>query len=141
MGRIAVLVALESDADQDKLTELGKQIAMHIAATKPEALNIESVNQDKLDREIAVLKEQAKSSGKPENIIEKMMQGRIRKYYEEVVLLEQFFVMDDKVKIKDVIANTAKDLNSKIELTGYKLFVLGEGIEKKKRILLLKLHQ
>ncbi|MDA9231454.1 translation elongation factor Ts [Rickettsiales bacterium] len=131
MGRIAVLVALESDADQDKLNELGKQIAMHIAATKPEALNIESVNQDKLDREIAVLKEQAKSSGKPENIIEKMMQGRIRKYYEEIVLLEQFFVMDDKVKIKDVIANTAKDLNSKIELTGYKLFVLGEGIEKK----------
>ena len=131
MGRIAVLVALESDADQDKLNDLGKQIAMHIAATKPESLNIESVDQGKLDREIAVLKEQAKSSGKPENIIEKMMQGRIRKYYEEIVLLEQFFVMDDKVKIKDVIANTAKDLNSKIELTGYKLFVLGEGIEKK----------
>ncbi len=131
MGRIAVLVALESEAPQDKLEELGKQIAMHIAAAKPDSLNIESVNQDKLNREIAVLTEQAKSSGKPESIIEKMMQGRIRKYYEEVVLLEQFFVMDDKVKIKDIIANAAKDLGSKIQLTNYKLFILGEGVEKK----------
>jgi elongation factor Ts len=131
LGRIAVLVAIESTGDKAKLEELGKQIAMHIAATKPESLNIESVDQDRLQREIAVLKEQAKNSGKPDNIIEKMMEGRIRKYYEEVVLLEQYFVMDDKVKIKDVIANTAKDLGCDAKLSGYKLFVLGDGIEKK----------
>lgn len=131
MGRIAVLIALESSVNASKLDELGKQIAMHVAAAKPEALNIESVNKDKLDREIAVLKDQAKNSGKPDNIIEKMMEGRIRKYYEEIVLLEQFFVMDDKVKIKDVIANFAKEAGSEIKLVDYKLFILGEGIEKK----------
>ncbi len=130
LGRIAVLVALESKADKSKLEEIGKQIAMHIAAAKPEALTIESVNKDKLDREIAVLKEQAKSSGKPDSIIEKMMNGRIRKYYEEVVLLEQSFVMDDKIKIKDLIANFAKE-SGETKLTDYKLYILGEGIEKK----------
>lgn len=131
LGKIAVLVALESSGDKAKLEELGKQIAMHIAAAKPEALNIEAVSQERLQREIVVLKEQAKASGKPDNIIEKMMEGRIRKYYEEVVLLEQFFVMDDKVKIKDLVANIAKQIGAEIKLTDYKLFILGEGIEKK----------
>lgn len=131
LGRIAVLVGLESNAEAAQLEDLGKQIAMHIAAAKPEALNIESVNQEKLQREIAVLKEQAQNSGKPENIIEKMMEGRIRKYYEEVVLLEQAFVMDDKVKIKDLIAKSATEIGQDIKLTDYKLFILGEGIEKK----------
>lgn len=130
MGKIAVLVALESDADKAKLEDLGKQIAMHIAATKPESLNIESVDPEKLSRETEVLKEQARASGKPENIIEKMIEGRIRKYYEEVVLLEQFFVMDDKLKIKDLLANFSKE-NSETKVSSFKLFVLGEGIEKK----------
>ena len=103
---------------------------MHIAATKPEALNIESVDSAKLAREVDILKEQARSSGKPENIIEKMIQGRIRKYYEEVVLLEQSFVIDDKVKIKDLLDNFSQE-NSKTEISSYKIFVLGEGIEKK----------
>jgi len=130
MGKIAVLVALESASDQEKLADLGKQIAMHIAAAKPESLSIDSVDPSRLQRETEILKEQARSSGKPESIIDKMIEGRIRKYYEEVVLLEQPFVMDDKLKIKDVVANFSKE-NSATKLTGFKLFILGEGIEKK----------
>lgn len=130
MGKIAVLVAFESVATADKITEIGKQIAMHIAAAKPDALNIEAVDPAKLARETDVLKEQARASGKPENIIEKMMEGRIRKYYEEVVLLEQAFVIDDKVKIKDLVANFAK-ANGETKISGFKLFILGDGLEKK----------
>jgi len=130
MGKIAVLAAFESSANHEKLHEIGKQIAMHIAAAKPDALNIEAVEPSKLAREIDVLKEQARATGKPENIIEKMMEGRIRKYYEEVVLLEQAFVMDDKVKIKDLVANFSKQ-NGETKLVGFKLFILGDGLEKK----------
>lgn len=130
MGKIAVLVGLESSASADKLNEIGKQLAMHIAAAKPDSLNIESVNPSNLARETEVLKEQARSSGKPESIIEKMIEGRIRKYYEEVVLLEQLFVMDDKVKIKDLITKFSKE-NGETKVSGFKLFILGEGIEKK----------
>jgi len=130
MGRIGVLVAFESKAQKSKLEELGKQIAMHIAAAKPDALNVDSVNPEKLTREIEILKEQARASGKPENIIEKMMEGRLRKYYEEVVLLEQLFVMDDKLKIKDLIAQFSKE-QGETSISGFKLFILGEGIEKK----------
>ncbi|MFZ9180334.1 MAG: translation elongation factor Ts [Rickettsiales bacterium] len=130
MGKIAVLVAFDSVASADKLTEIGKQVAMHIAAAKPDALNIEAVDPAKLARETDVLKEQARASGKPESIIEKMMEGRIRKYYEEVVLLEQAFVMDDKVKIKDLVANFAK-INGETKISGFKLFILGDGLEKK----------
>lgn len=130
MGKIAVLVALESNADKAKLEELGKQIAMHIAAAKPEALTIESVDPSKLARESEILKEQARASGKPESIIDKMIEGRIRKYYEEVVLLEQLFVMDDKLKIKDLAVKFSKE-NSETKITGFKLFILGDGIEKK----------
>ncbi len=130
VGKIAVLIALESAAEKSKLEDLGKQISMHIAATKPESLAIESVDPERLKREVEVLKEQARASGKPESIIEKMIEGRIRKYYEEVVLLEQVFVMDDKMKIKDVVAAFSKE-NSATKITGFKLFILGEGIEKK----------
>ena len=130
MGKIAVLIALESKADKSKIEELGKQIAMHIAATKPESLDIDSLDQEKLNRETDILKDQARASGKPENIIDKMIQGRIRKYYEEVVLLEQNFVMDDKKKIKNVIADFSKE-NSETKISEFRLFVLGEGIEKK----------
>lgn len=130
MGKIAVLIAFESIASNDKLHEIGKQIAMHIAAAKPDSLNIEAVEPAKLAREIDVLKEQARASGKPESIIEKMMEGRIRKYYEEVVLLEQAFVMDDKVKIKDLVAKFSKE-NGETKISGFKLYILGEGLEKK----------
>ena len=131
LGKIAVLIALESAGDKEKLNELGKQIAMHVAAAKPEALDISSVNSENLKRESEVLKEQARASGKPENIIDKMIEGRIRKYYEEVVLLEQNFVMDDKIKIKDLVISAGKEIGSPISLKGFKLFILGEGIEKK----------
>jgi elongation factor Ts len=131
MGKIGVLVAFESNAKKDKIETLGKQIAMHIAAAKPDTLSIESVDPSKLQREIEILKEQARSSGKPESIIEKMMEGRIKKYYEEVVLLEQNFVMDDKLKIKDLLNNFAKQENANVNISAFKLFILGEGIEKK----------
>jgi len=130
MGKIAVLVAFESGASKDKLEEFGKQVAMHIAAAKPEALAIASVDPARLSRETDVLKDQARASGKPESIIDKMIEGRIRKYYEEVVLLEQLFVMDDKLKIKDLLANFSKE-NGETKISGFKLFILGEGIEKK----------
>ena len=131
LGKIAVLVAFESDIDSQKLQEFGKQIAMHIAAAKPESLDIASLDEEKIKRETEILKAQARNSGKPENIIEKMIEGRIRKYYEEVVLLEQFFVINDKVKIKDVVADFAKQQGGKVAIKGFKLYVLGEGIEKK----------
>jgi elongation factor Ts len=130
IGKIAVLVAFESGAEKSKLEELGKQIAMHIAAAKPDSLSIESLDPEKLKREIEILKDQARASGKPESIIDKMIEGRIRKFYEEVVLLEQLFVMDDKMKIKDVVAKFGKE-NGATEISSFKLYILGEGIEKK----------
>ena len=111
--------------------ELGKKIAMHIADTKPEFLSIEAVNKDKLNREIEILKEQSKTSGKSDSIIEKMVEGRIRKFYEEVVLLEQFFVMDDTMKIKDLLIQFKKDNNEDIKIKAFEMFILGDGIEKK----------
>ncbi len=131
MGKIGVLVALESTGDAEALATLGKQIAMHIAAARPEALSVTSLDQDKVAREREVLIEQAKESGKPQEIAEKMVEGRMRKYYEEVVLLEQAFIMDTDRKISQVIADTAKDLGTEIEMTGYVRFELGEGVEKK----------
>ncbi|MBP7709436.1 MAG: elongation factor Ts [Rickettsiales bacterium] len=130
IGKIAVLVALESGAAKEKLEDLGKKIAMHVAAAKPDALTIESVEPAKLARETEIFKDQARASGKPESIIDKMIEGRIRKYYEEAVLMEQLFVMDDKLKIKDLVAQFGKE-NGETKLTGFKLFILGEGIEKK----------
>ncbi|MCE3006530.1 MAG: translation elongation factor Ts [Rickettsiales bacterium] len=130
LGKIGVLVALESSADKTKLEALGKQIAMHVAAAKPEALNREGVDASKLDRERGVLREQALASGKPAEVVEKMIEGRIRKYYEEVVLLDQLFVIDGKTKISDVVAAASKEAGAPITLVGYVRFGLGEGIEK-----------
>ncbi len=130
MGKIGVLLGLETKASKDKAEELGKQIAMHIAAAKPDALSVDKVDPSKLNRESEILKDQARASGKPENIIDKMIEGRIRKYYEEVVLLEQLFVMDDKIKIKDLVAKFAKE-NGETSISDFKLFILGDGIEKK----------
>lgn len=121
-GKIGVLVGLESSKPQAELAELGKKIAMHVAAANPLFLDIESVDADALERERSVLKEQAKEQGKPDDIAEKMVEGRIRKYYEETVLVEQVFVMDGENKIKDL-------LGSDIKLTGFVRMVLGEGVE------------
>lgn len=130
LGKIGVLVALESTGDKTKLADLGKQIAMHIAAARPEALDVADVDPAALDRERAVLTEQAAASGKPANIIEKMVEGRVRKYYEEVVLLEQLYVIDGETKIRKVVEAAAKDVGAPVALTGFVRFQLGEGIEK-----------
>lgn len=130
LGKIGVLVALESTADTAKLKELGKQIAMHVAAARPEALSIADVDTKALDRERNVLADQARASGKPEAIITKMVEGRLRKYYEEVVLLEQIYVVDGENRIAQVIENAAKTLGAPVKLTGFARYQLGEGIEK-----------
>jgi elongation factor Ts len=130
LGRIGVLVALESTAPADKLQELGKKLAMHVAAACPVSLDVSSVDASMLERERNVLIEQARASGRPEEVIQKMVEGRIRKFYEEVVLLEQAYVIDGKTRIADVVENTAKELGTPISLTGFARFSLGEGIEK-----------
>lgn len=131
LGKIGVLVALESTADKAKLEELGKHIAMHIAATAPIALNIAGVAPEAVEHEKSIFAEQAKASGKPANIIEKMVEGRIRKFYEEVVLEEQAFIMDPDKKIKDIVADAAKECGSDIKLTDFVFFKLGDGLQKK----------
>jgi elongation factor Ts len=131
IGKIGVLVALESDGDKDVLNALGKQIAMHIAATSPRWVSRDEVAAEDLDRERVILTEQARASGRPDNIIEKMVEGRLRKFYEEVVLLDQTFVIDNETKISKVLENAAKDTGAPVKITGFARFALGEGIEKK----------
>jgi len=130
LGKIGVLVALESTGDKAKLNELAKHIAMHVAAARPDALDVADVDTSALERERAILVDQARASGKPEAIIEKMVDGRIRKYYEEVVLLEQVYVIDGENKVRKVVEAAAKDVGAPIKLTGFVRFALGEGIEK-----------
>lgn len=130
LGKIGVLVALESSGDKAQLSALGKQLAMHIAAAAPQAVDVDGVDSSALDRERDVLSEQARASGKPEEIIAKMVEGRLRKYYEEVCLLEQVFVVDGENKVKQVIEQAAKDLGTPVKITGFYRFQLGEGIER-----------
>ena len=130
LGRIGVLVALESTADKASLDGLGKQIAMHIAATSPASLSISDLDPEAVARERDVLIEQAKASGKPQEIAEKMVEGRMKKYYQEVVLLEQTSVIDGETRIADVVAKAGKDAGADIALTGFVRFNLGEGVER-----------
>ncbi|MET1028293.1 MAG: translation elongation factor Ts, partial [Dongiaceae bacterium] len=127
------LVGLESTGDSAKLLALGKQIAMHIAAANPQALDISAVNQADLDRERDILAEQARASGKPEEIIAKMVEGRLRKYYEDVVLLEQLYVIDGESRVKQVVEKAAKEIGAPVKLTGFVRMALGEGIEKEQK--------
>ncbi len=131
LGKIGVLVAIESSADKAKLAELGKHLAMHIAASRPLFATIDVVDPAAVEREKAIFSEQAKASGKPENIIEKMVEGRIKKYYDEVVFEEQAYIMDPDKKIKQVIADAAKELGADIKVKDFVCFKLGEGIQKK----------
>lgn len=133
LGKIGVLVALESTGDAGRLAELGKQIAMHVAAANPLFLDTTSVDPTALDRERAVLTEQATASGKPAAVIEKMVEGRVRKYYEEVCLVEQPFVIDPDNKVAKVVENLAKELGAPVALTGFARFALGEGVEKEEK--------
>ena len=130
LGRIGVLVGLSSSADSAVLSGVGKQIAMHIAATTPASISVDDLDPEMVARERDVLIEQAKASGKPQEIAEKMVEGRLRKYYEEVVLLEQTFVIDGETKVGNVIEASAKDAGADIKLTHFAHFILGDGIEK-----------
>ena len=124
LGKIGVLVAVESESELSALEALGRQVGMHVAATRPDALDVDAVDPAALERERAVLTEQARASGKPDAIIEKMVEGRVRKYYEEVVLLEQVWVHDGESRVRAVVKKAGASLG------GFERFQLGEGIEK-----------
>ncbi len=130
LGKIGVLVGLKSTGDAEKLTALGRQIAMHVAAANPLALDVDSLDQATVERERAVFAEQARDSGKPENIIEKMVDGRMRKFYEESVLLKQVFVIDGERSIEKVLADAEADIGAPVALADYVCFKLGEGVER-----------
>lgn len=133
LGRIGVLVGLESSGDKEKLAALGKQLAMHIAATNPQAVTIDSLEPAAVERERAVLTEQAQDSGRPADIIAKMVEGRLRKFYEEVVLAEQTFVIDNETKVAKVIEEAANDVGAPVSIAGFVRFALGEGVEREEK--------
>ncbi len=131
LGRIGVLVAIEGAGDQAKLQELGGKIAMHVAATAPLSLSTDDLDADAVNRERAIFTEQALESGKPAGVVEKMVEGRIRKFFEEVVLLKQAFVMNPDQTVEQLVAETAKTLGSPVSIKGFVRLALGEGVEKK----------
>jgi elongation factor Ts len=130
LGKIGVLVALKSTADQTKLSALAKQLAMHVAAASPLAITPEHLSKDVVERERNVQWELAKQSGKPDNVIEKMMEGRMRKFYEDTVLLSQTFVIDGETQVSKVLEKAAKEFGAPIAVEGFVRFQVGEGIEK-----------
>ncbi|MBU0800714.1 MAG: translation elongation factor Ts [Alphaproteobacteria bacterium] len=130
LGKIGVLVALESTGDKTQLEAMGKQIAMHIAAAFPQYLDRSTVDASAIERERTVLRDQAKQQGKTDEVIEKMLEGRMRKFYEEIVLLDQIFVVDGETRISALLEKAGKDLGAPVAITGYARLQLGEGIEK-----------
>ncbi len=130
LGRIGVLVAIESDGDAEKVGQFGRQVAMHVAATNPLAVDVDGVDPETVERERNVFREQAKESGKPENIIEKMVEGRIRKFFEESVLLKQAFVIDPDSTVEQALKALEADIGSPAKIVGFERFALGEGIDK-----------
>lgn len=131
LGRIGVLVAVESEGDEASLRELGRKIAMHVAATQPLSLSTDDLDPEAVERERAIFTEQALESGKPAGVVEKMVEGRIRKFFEEVVLLKQAFVMNPDLTVEQLVAETAKTLGTPVVIKGFARLALGEGIEKK----------
>jgi len=131
LGKIGVLVALESAGKPEELKPVAKQIAMHIAAANPQWPTIEAVDKTALERERAILADQAKASGKAENVIAKMVEGRLRKFYEETVLTEQIFVVDNESKIRKVLEDAGKKAGAPVTVKGFVRFALGEGVERK----------
>jgi elongation factor Ts len=131
VGRIGVLVAIEGAGDQGKIQDLGRKIAMHVAATAPLSLSVDDLDPAAVEREKTILTEQAMESGKPAAVVEKMVEGRIRKFYEEVVLLKQAFVMNPDQTIEQLVAETGKALGAPLKVTGFVRLALGEGVEKK----------
>jgi elongation factor Ts len=132
MGKIGVLVALESTGDKDKLNEFGRQVAMHVAATNPLALKDEDVDPAVVERERAIFSEQAKESGKPEKVIKQMIEGRIKKFYQEVVLLKQAFVINPDLTVEQALKEAEKEAGAPINLKDFVRYALGEGIETNK---------
>jgi len=130
LGKIGVLVALESEADAAELNAFGRKIAMHVAATNPLSLGVEDLDPEVVERERQIFAEQARESGKPENIIEKMVEGRLRKFYEEVTLVKQAFVIDPDKTVEQAVEACAKELGKPVKLVGFARYALGEGIEK-----------
>ena len=130
LGKIGVLVALESTADAAKLAELGKQIAMHVAAANPLALTAEEIDPEIVERERAIFTEQAKESGKPDTVVQKMVQGRVDKFFKESVLLKQVFVVDAEKTVEQAVAAAEKAAGAPIKVAGFVRYALGEGIAK-----------
>lgn len=130
MGRIGVLVSIQSDKITPELSELGRQLAMHIAATQPEYLSIDDVSDAAREKEKAFFTAQAKEQGKSAEIIEKMIEGRLRKFYEEIVLNEQIFVIDGKTRIRDLLGAHAKKYGCVVQLAGFKRMAVGDGIKR-----------
>lgn len=130
MGKLGVIVALESAGNKDVLAGLGKQIAMHIANTNPLSVSPDDIDPAIVERERAIFTEQAKESGKPAEVVAKMVEGRVRKFFEESTLLAQVFVIDGETKVGDVVKNAEKDAGAPIKVTGFVRYALGEGIEK-----------
>ena len=133
LGKIGVILSIESNIVSDKIKDLGKQLAMHIAASKPMAISSDDVDPEVIERERSILVEQAKDSGKPDNIIEKMVDGRISKFFSEITLLDQTWVIDGESKVSKIIKDLEKDLSCNILIKDFKYFVLGEGIEVDKK--------
>ena len=130
LGKLGIIVGLQSTGNKDVLTTLGKQLAMHIANTNPLAVSPEDIDPEVLEREKAIFAEQAKESGKPAEIVAKMVEGRVRKFFEEVTLLSQVFVLDGETKVADVVKKAEKDAGAPIKITRFVRYALGEGIEK-----------
>ena len=130
LGKMGVLVAIESAGDKAALNAFGRQVAMHVAATNPLALTDAEIDATVVEREKAVFSEQARQSGKPENIIEKMVEGRLRKFYEEVVLLKQNFVINPDLTVEGALKAAEKDFGAPAKIVGFVRFALGEGIER-----------
>ena len=130
LGKIAALVTLDSDGDKERLGTFGRQIAMHVAATAPQFLSVDDVDAARLERERGVLAAQARESGKPEDIVDKIVEGRLRKYYDEVVLLEQTYVIDGENKVVKAVDLMSKELGVDLRINGFVRFALGEGITK-----------
>jgi elongation factor Ts len=130
LGKLGVLVAIETDGDKDAARAIGRQIAMHVAATNPLALDVADLDPAAVDRERAIFSDQAKASGKPENIIEKMVEGRLRKFYEEVCLVKQNFVINPDLTVEKALAEAEKDIGAPAKIVAFVRFALGEGVEK-----------
>ena len=130
LGKLGVLVAIETTGNEHAANAFGRQVAMHVAATNPMALTAEQIDPAAVEREKAIFSDQARQSGKPEAIIEKMVEGRLRKFYEEVVLLKQAFVLNPDITVEKALKDAEKDIGAPAKITAYLRFALGEGIEK-----------